>query len=150
MRTPFSNSKIDRKNLSMIQPAGWAEVTTIRGYDPDSFVIFQEAESNCLFEVLIVKKSAGAVPGQLLMTQKEGWLRTVSDANVELFDRWGSYFGQGYDMEGKIASLHLQRHRVFLFSEGDNVCIIVESAPSANFLAHEDDFKTIRDSFKLK
>jgi hypothetical protein len=146
----MSSSQIDRESFSMTQPTGWTEVTTIRGYDPNSFVIFQQPESNCLFEVLIVKKSAGAVPGNLLMSQKEGWLKTVSDSKVELFDRWGSYFGQGYDMEGKIAPQHIQRHRVFVFSEGDSVCILVESAPSAKFFDHENDFKTIRESFKLK
>ena len=134
----------------MTQPAGWAEVTTIKGYDPDSFVIFQQPESNCLFEVLIVKKSDGAVPGNLLMSQKEGWLKVVTDARVELFDRWGNYFGQGYDMEGKMAAQHIQRHRVFLFSQGDYVCIIVESAPATKFLDHEDDYNRIRESFRLK
>jgi hypothetical protein len=117
--TPLPNPQIDRKTFSMTRPTGWTEDTKGEAYNPDSFVMFERGSgSNCLFEVIIVKKSAGASPDKLLASQTDGWLKIVSDAKVEQFDQWGSYRGQGSDIEGKVNAKYIQRHRVF--NEGRN------------------------------
>jgi hypothetical protein len=135
----------------MTRPTGWTEETAFEAYNPDSFVHFERGEkSNCLFQVIIVKKSEGASADKAFALQKEGWLKNVSDATVIEFDQWGNYRGQGADIEGKVGAKHVQRHRIFVFTKGDNVCMIIESAPPGDFLMYATDFKTIRESFRLK
>lgn len=135
----------------MTRPTGWIEDTKFDGYNPDAFVMFERGQgSNCLFEVIIVKKSAGASADKILASQKEGWLKNVPAAKVGQFDQWGSYSGEGFDIEGEVNAKYLQRHRIFVFTKGDSVCLVVESAKPADFLYYAADFRTIRESFKLK
>jgi len=149
--TPYPDTKIDRKTFSMALRAIWKEDTSGEAYDPDTFVMFQRGSStNCLFEVMIGKKSAGASVDGLLQSQRDGWLKIVSEPKVTEFQEWGNYTGKGVEIEGKVQGTFLQQHRIFGFTKGDTVCLVIESAPPKEFFLYSGDFKTIRNSFKLK
>ncbi len=149
--TPYPDTKIDRKTFSMALRAIWKEDTTGANYDPDTFVMFERGTStNCLFEILIGKKSAGASVDGLLASQRDGWLKIVSEPKVTEFHEWGNYTGKGVEIEGKVQGTFLQQHRIFVFTKGDAVCLVIESAPPKDFFLYSGDFKTIRNSFKLK
>ena len=149
--TPYPDTKIDRKTFSLALRAIWKEDTSGEAYNPETFVMFQRGTStNCLFEVMIGKKSAGASVDGLLQSQRDGWLKIVSEPKVTEFQEWGNYTGKGVEIEGKVQGTFLQQHRIFVFSKGDTVCLVIESAPPKDFFLYSGDFKTIRNSFKLK
>ena len=149
--TPYPDTKIDRKTFSMALPAIWKEDTSGDAYNPETFVMFQRGTSTtCLFEVLIGRKSAGASVDELLASQRDGWLKIVSEPKVTEFHEWGNYTGKGVEIEGKVQGTFLQQHRIFVFTKGDAVCLVIESAPPKDFFFYVGEFKTIRNSFKLK
>lgn len=140
---------IDRKTFSMSLPAGWTEDTKDDMHDADSFVFFENAES-CLFAVMIGKKSAGASLDNQLVNQKDALLKKMTDAKVIEIQRWATYDGEGFEIEGKVAGIALTRQRIFGFENGDNICVITESATPGDFETYAADFETIRQTFKLK
>jgi hypothetical protein len=142
-------TEIDRKTFSLSLPAGWTEDTKDDMHDPDSFVFFENPES-CLFTVIIGKKSAGASVDELLEGQKEAFEKKLTGATTTEVDTWANYKVKGFRIEGKAQGISQTRALIYGFENGDNVCIITESATPGDFDTYAAEFETIRQSFKLK
>jgi hypothetical protein len=146
--TPYPDVKIDRKTFSLTLPADWTEDTKTE-LNPDSFGIFEKSKQDVVLSIQIRKKSEGFAADKLLTEQKTQLLMVTFYTKIDEFKEWGNYKGHGFDISGRLRGKQDWRHRVFAFEQGDKVCLITESGAPVYFM-HDDDFKTIRNSFKLK
>lgn len=140
---------LDRKTFSLTVPSGWAENTKDEMYEPDSFVFIAGPQS-CFFQIIIGKKSAGASVDALVEHQTKEMKSRFTDATFVTIDKWSTFGGSGFEIEGKTAGILRSRLRVFGFENGDNVCLVSEFGSLNDLKIYAGDLDLIRQTFQLK
>lgn len=141
-----SPKTIDREGFTVQYPGNWSIDTGDPDYDPDALFSLDSA-GNCFVMFHVFEHDidvAEATAGQV--TEFEGML---SGTSVSDFTTWGSYTGDGKQIQGKFLFLPTTV-RTFAHATGDRSFIASEFCYDEDQPAVEPGFELVRGSFRLK
>lgn len=140
---------LKRPGYQLEYPYNWTIDSTEKDYDIDAYISI-ESPSGSSFVTFMLFNSSIDEKEQVEEQIKEHLKVTMKNGEVNRFEKWGAYNGQGATIKGKLLGVFKGELKVFIHATDSSSFLFLSQVQDDVRLIDEESVTLIENSFRLK